>query len=114
MDENEAEYLRQQIRELERVKSRWKAAAVFLLAAFGLFLVLGMGSVLTYGLFSVRSEALRARDAEMLARKQSEMAEMRARQAEMQAQEALEKVATSKNAKLRTRADVSEKQDSKR
>jgi cell division protein FtsB len=114
MDEREAEYLRQQIRELERAKNRWKAATVALLAAFALFLVLGTGSVLTYSLFSVRTEALRARDAEMMAREQAEMAEIRARQAEMQAQQALEEVATSKNAKPKTRADGGKKQDSKR
>jgi hypothetical protein len=113
MDKNEADYLRQQIRELERAKNRWKAATVFLLAAFALFLVLGMGSVLTYGLFGFNSAARRARDAEMLARERAE-AEMRARQAEMQAQEALEKVGTGKDGKPQTRADGSEKQDAKR
>jgi hypothetical protein len=105
MDENEAAYLRQQIRELQRAKSRWKVATLFLLVAFGLFLVLGMGSVLSYALFSVRTEAMRARDAEMMAREQAEMAKMRARQAEMQAQQALEKATESKNKKA-TQSDT--------
>jgi hypothetical protein len=104
MDEHEAAYLRQQIRELQRAKNRWKVATLFLLAAFGLFLVLGMGSVFTYGLFSFPTEARRAREAEM--------AEMRARQAEMQAQQALEKATEGKNAKAKT--GLSEKRDSKR
>jgi hypothetical protein len=105
MDENEVAYLRQQIRELQRAKTRWRLATLFLLAAFGLFLVLGMGSVASYGLFSVRTEAMRAREAEMEAREQAEMAEMRAREAERQAQQALEKAAESKNAKPKTGAD---------
>jgi hypothetical protein len=105
MDEHEAAYLRQQIRELQRAKYRWKAATLFLVAACGLFLVLGMGSVLSYGLFSVRTDAMRAREAEMVAREQAEMAEMRARDAERQAQQALEKAAESKNGKPRTGAD---------
>jgi cell division protein FtsB len=112
MDENEVGYLRQQIRELQRANSRWKVATLFLLAALGLFLVLCMGTVVSYGLFSVRTEAMRARDAEMMAREQAEMAEMRARQAEMQAKQALEKTAESKNGKTAT--GPSEKRDSKR
>jgi hypothetical protein len=114
MDEREAEYLRQRIRELERAKSRWKAATLVLIAAFGLFLVLGTGTALLYGLFFGRTQAMRARDAEMQAREQAVMAEMRARQAEMRAQAALEKGATNKNATPKTDAHVSEKEGSKR
>jgi hypothetical protein len=114
MDEREADYLRQLIRELERAKNRWKAATLVLIAALVLFLVLGTGTTLLYGLFVGRTEAMRARDAEMQARQQAEEAEMRARQAEMQAQAALEQGATNKNATPKTGAHGSEKEGSKR
>ena len=76
MDEAEREYLWQQIKSLEKAKRRWKALAISLLAAFGVFIILGMSTLMHNG-FRLREEA-------MLARMQAEAEAQRARAAEMQ------------------------------
>jgi hypothetical protein len=91
MDEPERDYLRQQIKELERAKGRWKALALVLLAGFALFLLVGgMGSVLTFGLFQARRhEALM----------EAEMAAARARELEVLAKQAKENEAKQQSKK---------------
>jgi hypothetical protein len=63
MNEPERDYLRQQIRSLEKANRRWKALVFFLLAAFGLFLILGMGTAFTHGLSVVRMQRMEAEQA---------------------------------------------------
>ena len=41
MDNNERDYLRQQIQELTRANRRWKALAIFVTMAFAAFLIAG-------------------------------------------------------------------------
>jgi hypothetical protein len=94
MDENERQYLRQQIRELERAKQRWKLLVFLLLAVVGSFLVAGAATLGGYGLFSIRRareeamraqlEALRAQEAATRAVYEAQ----RARQAEDRAKAA--------------------------
>ncbi len=77
MDEQEAEYLRQHIRDLERSRGRWRAIALGSLIAMALFLAIGGGTTITLGLATrqrMREEALRAREAEMEAKMQAERA----------------------------------------
>jgi hypothetical protein len=88
MDEHEAAYLKQQVRDLDRARRVWKAFALSLLAAGALFLILGMGSLATYG-FAQRNRAVQAeREAMMEAQMQAE----RARAAEMAAKAAADKL----------------------
>ena len=68
MDEQERDYLRQQLQELERSKRRWKLATVTLVAALAILLIVG-------GLSStvmMRVQVERARAAEAAARLQAE------------------------------------------
>jgi hypothetical protein len=91
MDEQERDYLRQQIRELQQANSRWKALAIICVSILAFVFVAGGATVLSGGMLMSRRmhmEALRARDAEMEARMEAEEAQMqadRARQAEMEA-----------------------------
>ena len=78
MDENEADYLRQQIRELRRSNTRWKAVALISLTTLALLVLAGGGTLLTGGMFMA---AERARAAEMEARMQAEEARMQAERA---------------------------------
>src|SRR5262245_38195513 len=82
MDEPEADYLRQQIREFRRSNTRWKAVALVSLATLALLVLAGGGTLLTGGMFMA---AERARAAEMEARMQAEEARMQAERA-MQAE----------------------------
>src|SRR5262249_27912061 len=77
MDEQERDYLRQQIQELERSKGRWKLATITLAAALAIFLILGGLSSFLFGMGRLRQERLmlemeRGRAAEADARLQAE------------------------------------------
>jgi hypothetical protein len=99
MDELEADYLRQQIHELRQAKGRWKALAIISLSVLALLMLAAGATLLTGGLLTGRRmqmEAIRARDAEMEARREAEDARMqaeRARDAEMAARLRAEKAA---------------------
>ncbi len=89
MDEAEADYLRQQVRELRQANRRWKALAIFSASVLALLVLAGGATLLTGGLLMGRRmqmEAMRARDAEMEARMQAEDARMQAERA-MQAEQ---------------------------
>ena len=51
MDEPEVDYLRQQIRELRRSNTRWKAVALISLTTLALLLLVAGGTLLTGGMF---------------------------------------------------------------
>ena len=90
MDEQEAEYLRQHIHDLEHLQGRWRAVALVSLIALALFLVAGGLATVGLGLVSrqrMRVEQIRAIEAETEARQQAEQA----RQAEMEAREQAER-----------------------
>jgi hypothetical protein len=84
MDEQERDYLGQQIRRLEQSNRRWKIAALTLAVAFVIFLIVGGVSNLLFGLANVQHqrEALmqveQARAAEAAARLQAEQAAFQA------------------------------------
>jgi uncharacterized protein HemX len=80
MDEQDAEYLRQQIHDLERSRGRWRVAALVSWIALGL------------GLVTTQRMRVRAMEAEMEAREQAE----RARQAEMEARKQAERAKVNK------------------
>jgi hypothetical protein len=89
MDDNEAEYLRQQNRELRQANRRWKVLALLSWSVLAILLLVGGGTVLTGGFLlteRMRVEEMRAREAEMEARDQAEQA----RQAEMEARKQAE------------------------
>ena len=75
MDNNERDYLRQQIQELTRANRRWKVLAIFVTMAFVAFLIAGAFSILGYGAFSLP------------AWRQAELARMEAELARAQAEE---------------------------
>jgi hypothetical protein len=84
MDEPEADYLQQQIRELRRSNTVWKAVALISLTILALLVLAGGGTLLTGGMLMgqrMRMEAERARAAEMEARMQAEEARMQAERA---------------------------------
>jgi hypothetical protein len=84
MDEREADYLRQQVRELQQANHRWKALAIISVCVLALLVLAGGATLLMGGVFmtrQMRMEAMRARDADMQARMQAEQA----MQAEMDA-----------------------------
>ena len=84
MDEHEADYLRQQIRELRQANRRWKALAMLSLSILALLALAGGATLLTGGMLAgrrMREEAMRARDAELEAREQAEQARMQAQRA---------------------------------
>jgi hypothetical protein len=91
MDEHETDYLRQQIRELQRTNTRWKAVALISLTTLALLVLAGGGTLLTGRMLMdprMRMEAERDRAAAMEARMQAEEARMqadRAMQAEREA-----------------------------
>jgi hypothetical protein len=97
MDEPEADYLRQQIRELRRSNTRWKAVALISLTILALLVLAGGGTMLTGRMLMaprMRMEAERDRAAAMEARMQAEEARMQAervmqaeREARMRAEE---------------------------
>jgi hypothetical protein len=99
MDENEADYLRQQIRELRQANRRWKALAMLSLSILALLVLAGGATLLTGGMLAgrrMREEAMRAREAEMMAREEAEQARMqaeRARDAEVAARMRAEEAA---------------------
>ena len=79
MDEQERDYLGQQIKELERSKGRWKLATLTLVAALAIFLIVGGLSSLLFGMRQLRlrqdqliMEMERDRAAEAEARLQAE------------------------------------------
>jgi hypothetical protein len=77
MDEQERDYLRQQIQELERSNRRWKLATSTLAAALAIFLIVGAVSSLQFGMGRLRQDRMmlemeRARAAEAEARLQAE------------------------------------------
>jgi type II secretory pathway pseudopilin PulG len=85
VDDHEANYLRQCIRELEQANRRWKAVVFSLLVLLTIFIILG-----GVGLVGVASNQ-RAREARMAAeeaRRAAEMAAQQAQQARLAAQAA--------------------------
>jgi hypothetical protein len=79
MDEQERDYLRQQIRQLEQSKRRWKLATITLAAALAIFLLVGAASSFLFGIGRLQQARLmaemeRARAAEADARLQMEHA----------------------------------------
>jgi hypothetical protein len=78
MDEPEADYLRQQIHELQQANARWKALALISLCVLAFLVLLGGATLLTGGLVMGQR---RAREAEMDARRQADEARMQAEQA---------------------------------
>jgi hypothetical protein len=79
MDEQERDYLRQQIRQFEQSKRRWKLATITLAAALAIFLVVGAASSFLFGIGRLQqarmmAEMERARAAEAEARLQMEQA----------------------------------------
>ncbi len=91
MDEQEAEYLRQHIRDLERSRGCWKTVALVSLAFLALVILIGGFTTVALGLVTgqrMRMEEMRAREAEMEARMQAEQA----RQAELEARKKAEQV----------------------
>jgi hypothetical protein len=111
MDERERDYLRQQIKDLERSKVRWKALALLLLAAFVLFLVVGGGTVATYGLFSLSRVQL---EQEKEARRAAEEARAEAEAAAVGALEALAKETEQKAAKQQVKPSSAGQQPGER
>ncbi len=84
MDEQEADYLRQQIQELRQANARWRGLALISLCVLAFLILLGGATLLTGGLVMGRRmemEAMRAREAEMEAREQTEEARRQAEQA---------------------------------
>jgi hypothetical protein len=97
MDEREREYLRQQIRQLERSNRLWKLLALTLAAACVIFPIVGGTSSILFGLPQVqqlRVQLEQARAAEAAARLQAEAAILLSRK-EMEAKETTER--SSKN-----------------
>jgi len=90
MDDNEAEYLRQQNRELRQANRRWKVLTLLSWSVLAILLLVGGGTVLTGGLLltqRMQVEALRAREAEMQAREEAERAMQAEREARKQAED---------------------------
>jgi hypothetical protein len=90
MDEPEADYLRQQIRELRWSNTLWKAVAFISLTTLVLLLLAAGGTLLTGRMFMgqrMLMEAERARAAEMEARMQAERAMQAEREARIRAEE---------------------------
>ena len=85
MDERELEYLREQIRGLQRSNTRWKLLAVGSLVCFGIFFLVSAGMFLFTVPGQVRVERMRM--AEMEALMQAEQA----RAAAIEARAAMEK-----------------------
>jgi hypothetical protein len=79
MDEQEREYLLQEIRQLKHSNRRWKLSAITLVAALAIFLIVGG----LFSMFRMRMQMERARAAEAAARLQEEKA-LRQRAAEQQ------------------------------
>jgi hypothetical protein len=88
MDEQERDYLRQQIGELERSKRRWKLATITLAAALAIFLIVSGLSSFLFGMRHLRQDRLvmeleMARAAEAEARLQAEkLRQLEAKEAE--------------------------------
>jgi hypothetical protein len=100
MDEPEADYLRQQIRELRRSNTCWRAVALISLTTLAL-LLLGAGSTLLTGrIFMVQRMRLEARDraAAAAARMQAERAMQAEREARMRAEDNAQKKEVEKEA----------------
>ena len=70
MDEQERDYLVQQVRQLEGSNRRWKLATITLVAALAIFLIVGGLS----SMVMMRVQVERARAAEAEARLQAERA----------------------------------------
>jgi hypothetical protein len=70
MDEQEREYLLQQVRQVEQSNRRWKLATITLVAALAIFLIVGGLS----SMVMMQVQAERARAAEAAARLQQEKA----------------------------------------
>src|SRR3712207_6186031 len=101
MDEREVDYLRQQIRDLEQARSRWRALAIVSLAALALLVALGGGAMLVVGAGMtqrMRLEAARARDAELQAREALEQARRAELLARQRAEEAAQKAQQARQA----------------
>lgn len=84
MDERELEYLRGQIRNLQRSNTRWKLAAIGALAGFCIFFFVSSGVYfLTAGrqIAVERANAERARDEAMMQAEAARAAEQAARAA---------------------------------
>ena len=95
MGQQEVEYLRQHIHDLERSRRRWRTAAVVSWIALALFLLAGGVTTVTLGLFArqrMREEQIRALEAEMVVREEAE----RARQAEMEARQKIQALPNNK------------------
>ena len=94
MDEREQEYLKHQIRQLERNNRRWKFATFALAVPLAILLILGVASsFLFFGVLQVRQQTAvqRAVAAEQAARRQAEQAAQQRQQIEKQAKEKAEK-----------------------
>ncbi len=90
MDDHEADYLRQQNRELRQANRRWKVLALLSWSVLALLLLVAGGTVLTGGFLltqRMQVEALRAREAEMQAREEAERAMQGEKEARKQAEE---------------------------
>src|SRR5262249_37668775 len=83
MDDREADYLRQQNRELRQANRRWKVLALLCWSVLAILLLVGGGTVLTGGFLLTQ----RAREAEMQAREEAERAREAAEEARKQAEE---------------------------
>jgi uncharacterized protein HemX len=90
MDELEQDYLKHQIRQLERSNRRWKFATFALAVPLAIILILGVGSsFLFFGVLQLRQQtaAQRALAAEQAARLQAKRAAQQLQQMEKQAKE---------------------------
>jgi hypothetical protein len=93
MDDYEADYLPQQLRDLEQSRRRWRALAFFSLAALVLLVILGGGLAFTVGL-GMNQRMQRVMKAEMDARMRAQRAMQAEAQARRQAEEAVRKART--------------------
>jgi F0F1-type ATP synthase membrane subunit b/b' len=81
VDDQERDYFRKLVHDLERAKRRWQLLAFILFAGFVCFIVVGMGSLVVFGFRSQRIQMIEAR-------MQAEQAEAQAREAAVQAERA--------------------------
>ena len=93
MDDQERDYFRRTIRDLERTRRRWQLFALSLLTAFGLFLVVGIGGVMFLGFTTARQRMLNARLEEEAALARAQEAQARTRQADAALQQARDREA---------------------
>ena len=78
MDENELNYLRQQYRDADRARRRWRAFALGLLAVFAFFVLASGLAVLVRGVFWERQQVMRI---QIMEAERAAMAERDARRA---------------------------------